>query len=696
MNREFFILTVFLLSSFSVFSQDLYVSSVEELTNDISARTSVRLDDKGNPCALVRVCAPTIDEFKFEESCVGNVDYLPGEYRVYISSNALSLSFDYNEEHKDIVFSEYGIVVEEKKCYRITLKKRNKTQNDFNVGSLRIVSNYDNAVVLIDGIPVGQTPLLVDDIKEGTHKLSIPNTDGYTMNDTIIQIKKNTVSNIELTLHREGKTHVFVDFVQPGGDSSGWYYVYGTNVIKKGEKYGIVDYTGEIIVPIEYDFITPDVRNGYYVVADIVANNGKFGLYEPSKGLVVPCIYDSWYVGEEPTHKELMIFGLGNQKVVLDPNGKVLFTLPNCNYYIENDYIRVSIKNENNKEVYGVYNKNGEEVIPPKYKRISKYNEGYWLFEDNSKRFGIIDTLGNIRIIPENYYVPTDLDKYVSCNIFLVQDLSTRKYGYMNTRCELVIPAIYDDPRDAPFRKDVNILSQGGNKYLVSSDGSILASNIDCDIVHFNRIFLEERVNVNTTPDYFEIENKEKDFGVINAKGDVIISPKYDRIFLYFDQEGYFFVCREDRTHDEIFDGKGNLVMSMPDNTFVSEIKDGFIRIYEIDTQSYGYINKNGDILFNCIFGYPMDVDVEDIIEDQYIFELSGYGSEADLGYLVNGVISEGYAVVSMGDRFGFIDNKGKFVVPLEYTVVTPFINGVAYGRQQNGKWVKLEKDKLQ
>ena len=59
-------------------------------------------------------------------------------------------------------------------------------------------------------------------------------------------------------------------------------------------------------------------------------------------------------------------------------------------------------------------------------------------------------------------------------------------------------------------------------------------------------------------------------------------------------------------------------------------------------------------------------------------------------------MISEGYAVVSMGDRFGFIDNKGKFAVPLEYTVVTPFINGVAYGRQQNGKWVKLEKDKLQ
>lgn len=694
MNREFFILTVFLLSSFSVFSQDLYVSSVEELTNDISARTSVRLDDKGNPCALVRVCAPTIDEFKFEESCVGNVDHLPGEYRVYISPNASSLSFDYNEEHKDIVFSEYGIVVEEKKCYRITLKKRNKTQNDFNVGSLRIVSNYDNAVVLIDGIPVGQTPLLVDDIKEGTHKLSIPNTDGYTMNDTIIQIKKNTVSNIELTLHRGGKIHVLVDYVQPGGDSSGWYYVYGTNVIKKGEKYGIVDYTGEILVPIEYDNITPDVRNGYYVVED----KGKLGLYEPGKGLVVPCMYDTYDVGEEPTHKELMSFRLGNQKVVLDPYGKVIFTLPNCKeLIIEKDYLTVAIENENNKKVYyGIYNKKGEVVIPPKYKHISEYNEGYWLFEDNSERFGIIDTLGNIRIIPENYYVSIYYDS-VSCNLFPVQDRSTGKCGYMNTRCELVIPAIYDYPYSgSAFRKDVNILSQGGNQYLVSSDGSILASNIDCDIVWFKRIFLEERVNVNTTPDYFEIENKEKDFGVINAKGEVIISPKYDRIFLYFDQEGYFFVCREDRTHDEIFDGKGNLVMSMPDNTFVSEIKDGIIGIYEIDTHSYGYINKNGDILFNCIFGYPMDVDVEDIIEDQYNFELSGYGSSADLGALVNGVISEGYAVVSMGDRFGFIDNKGKFVVPLEYTVVTPFINGVAYGRQQNGKWVKLEKDKLQ
>ena len=57
--------------------------------------------------------------------------------------------------------------------------------------------------------------------------------------------------------------------------------------------------------------------------------------------------------------------------------------------------------------------------------------------------------------------------------------------------------------------------------------------------------------------------------------------------------------------------------------------------------------------------------------------------------------ISEGLAILSVGDRFGFIDNKGNVKVPLKYTAVTPFENGIAYVRDQDGKWVKIYKKDL-
>ena len=57
--------------------------------------------------------------------------------------------------------------------------------------------------------------------------------------------------------------------------------------------------------------------------------------------------------------------------------------------------------------------------------------------------------------------------------------------------------------------------------------------------------------------------------------------------------------------------------------------------------------------------------------------------------------ISEGLAILNIGDRFGFIDNKGNIKVPLIYTAVTPFENGIAYVRQQDGKWKKIYKNEL-
>ena len=51
---------------------------------------------------------------------------------------------------------------------------------------------------------------------------------------------------------------------------------------------------------------------------------------------------------------------------------------------------------------------------------------------------------------------------------------------------------------------------------------------------------------------------------------------------------------------------------------------------------------------------------------------------------------SEGFGIVGIGGRYGYINTDGKVVVPLVYTAVTPFLNGVAYVRDENNNWLKI------
>ena len=59
------------------------------------------------------------------------------------------------------------------------------------------------------------------------------------------------------------------------------------------------------------------------------------------------------------------------------------------------------------------------------------------------------------------------------------------------------------------------------------------------------------------------------------------------------------------------------------------------------------------------------------------------------------GSISDGIGILRLGDRYGFINTSGKIVVPLIYTAVTPFRNGISYVRDKAGKWHKIYRKDL-
>ncbi len=698
MKKLLLFLTFGVLSNISL-AQNNVIREVVELQNDLTARIKNVEDDNGNNCALVRVNVPSVKDVVFETSIVGEPVCLPGEYNIYVSEKTKNLTIIVDDIKYIVDFSKYDICLEGKKCYRVVFTK--ESPNKESLSNTVINANYDNAVVMIDGVPVGQTPVSLENISFGPHTLSVPNTFGVTMNDTIINFAKE--NSITLNLHKEKRKPVYVDMATPGGDTSSWYKVFGTNLRERSGKWGIVDYAGEIIVPFEFDGIYPSVQNGYY----LVEKNSKKGLYEPGKGLIVPCIYDGITTNKSYTHDEYMpvSINLDQDKKwkqtygVLSPTGELVIPVkydrsPEC----YNDYVVLGKEMPGSGCTYGMYSYDGLPIGSTKYASLGGFHDGIALFSKFDHSEGLLDINGNETIIPSKY---TICSYKLSSGLFTVKDKESEKWGYMDKNLNLVIPTIYDayDGYWAnSFLNGLVMLKLNGDEVVLNSKGDIILSKMKHG---YKAISLE--VNDDDDPDthnqksnYVHVKNDKDKWGLLNDRGEVIVPCECSNIRIFADDNTNYIVLDKENCVD-VINEQQQLLFTLPSSLYIEEISNGFVLIKEEETNSYGYLNYKGEILASCIYGY--NSKVEDFEENKDVSN-SEESDDSSVKYDITEIIddkpiSEGFAILSIGDRFGFINNKGDIVVPLNYTAVTPFENGVAYVRNTEGKWTKIQKKDL-
>lgn len=301
------------------------------------------------------------------------------------------MSFTYDDKKETINYTDYNISIEGNKCYRLILSADKKIAGVPIVTT--ITANYDNMVVLVDGVPVGETPVTIESLTEGKHTISVPNTNGYTMKDSVVYIKKDRKNSIELFLHKEKIKPIKIDRELYGGDGEG-EVIYGTNKISRDGKQGIVDYNGEEIVPCIFDYVSPSLRNGYYEVT----KEGKLGLYDPENGLVVPCVYNRLITSGSKKHTDPMpayrngfVGALNYDGSELIPfeykpkvemyNGLEYITSPKFEY----GFIIINHLKENSQQetVNDIFNRKGEKLFSSdRYKYIKPICDGFVYFDD--------------------------------------------------------------------------------------------------------------------------------------------------------------------------------------------------------------------------------------------------------------------------------------------------------------------------
>lgn len=154
----------------------------------------------------------------------------------------------------------------------------------------------------------------------------------------------------------------------------------GMAIVRKGDRYGVVDFYGEEKIPFLYEWIYYDNNAALFTVC----MDGKWGCLDASDFSVqIPIHYDridSFVEGQA-------VVSLDADYQVIDRDGNLVFSAACEGLARLGDFYRVT-----RNEKYGFLNKNGEEIIPAVYKEFNfqtylLHSEIYWIKQDYAELY---------------------------------------------------------------------------------------------------------------------------------------------------------------------------------------------------------------------------------------------------------------------------------------------------------------------
>lgn len=409
---------------------------------------------------------------------------------------------------------------------------------------------------------------------------------------------------------------------------------YEKSVLKYAEnnKYGLINFNGDVITKPQYDEISSfDYNEGLL----LVKKNGRYGVININGVNFVKEEYDviesdGYYQDDNVQYRKSgFIVGMNkenkmkygyinrNAEKILDVKFDQIDRIDNP----DNGDDAYLVTFENDKA--GFY-KNKECVLPNEFEDIAYDKNNRCLIIQKDSKQGICDLEGNIQIELkyDNIYIS---GKYInaqngnSIDIFDYYTKSKIEYdgivGVNQTTTNNYSIAITDDEKYKIIDNEKNELKDRKYEYLE---------------------YIYE--------DYFVVY-KNKKFGIINSKGEIIVDYKYDSIQKVQNANMVIAINSKKNLTEILKDG--NVVASMLNSEIM--YKDKYIIMFS--SKERIYIDFDGNV-----------------IDNKKIFDSQLYANEK------NG-------------KWGFVDKNGEVIVDYIYDYATELnINGFA-GIKQNGKW---------
>lgn len=294
---------------------------------------------------------------------------------------------------------------------------------------------------------------------------------------------------------------------------------------------------------------------------------------------------------------------------------------------------------------WGYANESGDLIIPATFAKCYKFSpEGYApIYDQEARQYYFIDTKGNklnteIKDFKLRDGMGFDVEGFKNG---LVMVKVGEKWGYMDTKGKLIIPAQYDDANDF---NDGYAAAKKGSRFVVLNVKGEEFPVEDASVVDI-KTFSEGMAPYKTA---------DKKFGFIDTGGKVAVKAQYESV-------GYFSdgLAWAKQGALGFIDRKGEWVIK-PRFTAGKEFDktSGLARVRE--GESWGYVNKSGEMM--------------------YVKDAQAWGD-----------FSEGLSDGKKGDKKGFYDSKGNWVIEPQFDGTRDFKNGFA-AVKKGDKWGVIDK----
>lgn len=542
--------------------------------------TKIKKDANGIKCALVKVQLP-ISDVSFEGPII-NSEFRTNEYWVDISSGTSGTKrFKIKCPGFQVldvdVTKEIPNGLQPDRIYAIKLSVPNQsnglctyTINDFNKDLASIDSLISN----------DKFPAAIDLLQLLSDSLSMLKFDTYKqLADNKINFCKRQTQLRNLNGKSAGKLN------------------YGRLVFKRGDKYGIMDSIGNVLVKPNYDQIL-DYSNS----VAWAKNDGKWGNLDLNGAIKVPFMYDaiaeyrgdhteySWLVAIIGEKAGFIDFRTGKTKLPfvydITRGGSIgeCFGFPGLSFESINGYIyiyngqtkRTEVINEQDCTVYSEWDKNtfydcylgyntflvkrgkdnslkyglvdelGRNVLECKY-NISRCNGVYhWLEVSDNQKFFSPKRIYSVRTRQFLTEFPvTYIDSWHNWRIYKANNLSGEIWININEDTCLTQP---DDFRGVNYFNEVReneatfVSTFSGKFYILNPNGKVI------ELPGTGYTDLNKKVVFKYGVNPFKINNK---WGIVDLNGDIVVDPIYNNIPALYIENGVIVV--ETESNGKIF-----------------------------------------------------------------------------------------------------------------------------------------------
>lgn len=237
---------------------------------------------------------------------------------------------------------------------------------------------------------------------------------------------------IELSDKKRGMINYLGDLVIPVKYDGVWQYTENMAMVKLDGKYGFADTKGKIVVPVKYESVS-DFHEG---LASVTLKD-KYGYVDKKGKVVIPLTWEfagNFSEGLAPV-KLNGLFGF------IDKSGKLVVE---CKYegidkYLEGFSNGRAVFQKNGK--FGCIDKSGKEIIPPVYESFECFSDSLALVTKEGKKY-LVDVEGNVKFTP-------DYDNVESFSNGLAVVKKNDKYGMIGIDGREVLPVQFNDIRNS-------------------------------------------------------------------------------------------------------------------------------------------------------------------------------------------------------------------------------------------------------